>query len=264
MVLCDIDLKTFNIDPTQIESRISAKTRAILPVHLFGLATDMDAILAIARKHNLWVVEDAACGFGAKYQGRHVGTFGNMGCFSFHPRKAITTGEGGMVTTNDDQLAVKMRRMRDHGAGLSDLQRHQGPKPYLLSDHPEAGYNYRMTDLQAALGSTQMDRADRIVQERQRLATRYDEAFEELSWLQTPQEISGYDHGYQSYPCLFRPDEIKHESISSICQKRNDWMDRLFKPGFPRVRRHTRSICFLSTKKIWIKAPRLSKCLGGE
>lgn len=231
VVLCDIDLKTFNIDPTQIESRISAKTRAILPVHLFGLATDMDAILAIARKHNLWVVEDAACGFGAKYQGRHVGTFGNMGCFSFHPRKAITTGEGGMVTTNDDQLAVKMRRMRDHGAGLSDLQRHQGPKPYLLSDHPEAGYNYRMTDLQAALGSTQMDRADRIVQERQRLATRYDEAFEELSWLQTPQEISGYDHGYQSYPCLFRPDEIKHESISSICQKRNDWMDRLFQAG---------------------------------
>ena len=114
VVFCDIDLRTFNIDPVKIESKITNKTKVILPVHLFGLAADMAAILAIARGHNLWVVEDAACGFGAKYQGRHVGTFGNTGCFSFHPRKAITTGEGGMVTTQDDTLAEKMRRMRDH------------------------------------------------------------------------------------------------------------------------------------------------------
>jgi len=231
VVFCDIDLRTFNIDPDQIESRITKKTRAILPVHLFGLAADMDSILAIARRHHLWVVEDAACGFGAKYHGKHVGTFGNTGNFSFHPRKAITTGEGGMVTTQDDTLAEKMRRMRDHGAGLSDLQRHQGAKPYLLSDHPEAGYNYRMTDLQAALGSAQMERAEDIVKERQQLAAKYDEAFQGLNWLQTPVKMAGYEHGYQSYPCLFQPELINSEKISSIHQKRNKWMDSLFQAG---------------------------------
>jgi dTDP-4-amino-4,6-dideoxygalactose transaminase len=231
VVFCDIDLRTFNIDPTQIESRITKKTRAILPVHLFGLAADMDAILAIARRHNLLVVEDAACGFGAKNLGRHVGTFGNTGCFSFHPRKAITTGEGGMITTDDDLLAEKTRRMRDHGAGLSDLQRHQGAKPFLLSDHPEAGYNYRMTDLQAALGSAQMERAEDIVKERQRLAAKYDEAFAGLKWLQTPQKIAGYEHGYQSYPCLFQPESLEPNSIARVNAARNKWMDCLFQSG---------------------------------
>lgn len=231
VVFCDIDLRTFNIDPSQIESKVTPRTRVILPVHLFGLAADMDPILEIARKHNLWVVEDAACGFGAKYHGKHVGTFGNTGCFSFHPRKAITTGEGGMVTTHDDSLAEKMRRMRDHGAGLSDLQRHQGAKPYLLSDHPEAGYNYRMTDLQAALGSAQMDRAKEIIKERQRLAERYDEAFTGLNWLQATAKIAGYEHGYQSYPCLFEPAEIRPQKIPTIRERRNEWMNRLFQAG---------------------------------
>ena len=231
VVFCDIDLKTFNIDPDQIESKITSRTRAVLPVHLFGLAADMNPILQIARKYNLWVVEDAACGFGAKYHGKHVGTFGNTGCFSFHPRKAITTGEGGMVTTQDDALAEKMRRMRDHGAGLSDLQRHHGARPYLLSDHPEAGYNYRMTDLQAALGSAQMFRAQEIVKERQRLAARYDEGLGGLNWLQTPGKVSGYDHGYQSYPCLFQPAEIGPKKIPTIREKRNEWMNRLFQVG---------------------------------
>lgn len=231
VIFCDIDLKTFNIDPAQIESKITKKTRAILPVHLFGLSADMDAILAIARRHNLWVVEDAACGFGAKYQGKHVGTFGDTGCFSFHPRKAITTGEGGMVTTQDDKLAEKIRRMRDHGAGLSDLQRHQGAKPYLLSDHPEAGYNYRMTDLQAALGSAQMERAEDIVKERQRFAAKYDKAFRGLNWLETPVEIAGYEHGYQSYACLFQPEATRPERMSAIHQKRNEWMDSLLQAG---------------------------------
>ena len=231
VIFCDIDLKTFNIDSAQIESKITKRTRAILPVHLFGLSADMDAILAIAKKHNLWVVEDAACGFGARIQGKHVGTLGHTGCFSFHPRKAITTGEGGMVTTQDDTLAEKMRRMRDHGAGLSDLQRHQGAKPYLLSDHPEAGYNYRMTDLQAALGSAQMERAEDIVKERQRLAARYDKAFKGLNWLQTPVKMAGYEHGYQSYPCLLQPEAINSKKIPSIHQIRNQWMDSLFQAG---------------------------------
>ena len=121
--------------------------------------------------------------------------------------------------------------MRDHGAGLSDLQRHQGAKPYLLSDHPEAGYNYRMTDLQAALGSAQMDRAKEIIKERQRLAERYDEAFTGLNWLQATAKIAGYEHGYQSYPCLFEPAEIRPQKIPTIRERRNEWMNRLFQAG---------------------------------
>ena len=231
VVFCDIDLKTFNIDVDQIESKITDRTKAIFPVHLFGLSADMDPILDLARKYNLFVVEDAACGFGSKYKGKHVGTLGDTGCFSFHPRKAITTGEGGMVTTNDSNLAEKIRRLRDHGAAMTDLQRHLGARPYLLADHPDAGYNQRMTDLQGALGSAQMDRAKEIVFERQALAQRYDEAFAELDWLRTPFKHSNYEHGYQSYPCLFMPRKVSPSSIEEISTKRNGWMDELQKKG---------------------------------
>ncbi|ROT44028.1 DegT/DnrJ/EryC1/StrS aminotransferase family protein [Pusillimonas sp. NJUB218] len=231
VVFCDIDPETFNLDVEQLPSKITGRTRAILPVHLFGLSADMDAINAVAKKHNICVVEDAACGFGARYHGRHVGTLGDAGCFSFHPRKAITTGEGGMVTTNSDVLAEKLRRLRDHGAAMSDLQRHLGARPYLLADHPDAGYNQRMTDLQAALGSAQMDRATEIVTERQRLAQVYDQAFEKLQWLRTPVHIHGYEHGYQSYPCLFQPESVTPASIQRINQMRNDWMDKLQQVG---------------------------------
>ena len=185
VTFCDIDPITFNIDVNQLEDKISSKTKAILPVHLFGLSADMDPINEIAKRHNLWVIEDAACGFGATYKGNHVGTLGTTGCFSFHPRKAITTGEGGMVTTSDSALAEKIRCLRDHGATMSDLQRHHGAKPYLLADHPEAGYNQRMTDIQAVIGSTQMDRATKIVDERRELAKKFD------SRVQIQMDISG-------------------------------------------------------------------------
>jgi dTDP-4-amino-4,6-dideoxygalactose transaminase len=231
VVFCDIDLETFNLDVQQLASLVTAKTKAILPVHLFGMAADMGPINAFAKQHQLWVVEDAACGFGSRYQGQHVGTLGHTGVFSFHPRKAITTGEGGMITTQDDELAAKLRRLRDHGAAMSDLQRHLGARPYLLADHPDAGYNQRMTDLQAALGSAQMDRAQAIVQERQALAERYDQAFADLPWLRTPVKRQGYEHGYQSYPCLFQPESIKPDSVSRINERRNAWMDKLQKLG---------------------------------
>ena len=231
VVFCDIDSKTFNIDIAQIESKITERTKAILPVHLFGLAADMDPILTLAEKHNLFVVEDAACGFGSKYKDEHVGTLGDTGCFSFHPRKAITTGEGGMVTTNDSNLADKIRRLRDHGAAMTDLQRHLGARPYLLADHPDAGYNQRMTDLQAAIGSAQMDRAEDIVCERQALAKNYDDAFANLDWLKTPFRGDDFEHGYQSYPCLFMPKDISLESVKKINAQRNQWMDDLQKKG---------------------------------
>lgn len=231
VVFCDIDLNTFNIDVKDLERKITPRTKAILPVHLFGLAADMTPVMDLARKHGLWVVEDAACGFGTTYNGRHVGTLGDTGCFSFHPRKAITTGEGGMITTQSDSLAEKLRRLRDHGAAMTDLQRHLGARPYLLADHPDAGYNQRMTDLQAALGAAQMSRADAIIAERRRLASIYDQAFSDLDWLQTPAHLEGYGHGYQSYPCLYQPQTITPHSVAEINERRNEWMDKLQQAG---------------------------------
>ena len=226
-VFCDIDPVTFNIDVARIEGLITKKTVGIMPVHLFGLAADMDPIMAIAKNHGLWVVEDAACGFGATYGGQHVGHFGNAGAFSFHPRKAITTGEGGMVTTTDKDLATKIQQLRDHGAVMSDLQRHHGAKPYLLADHIHAGYNQRMTDIQGALGATQMERADAIIGERRALAAGFDVAFADLDWLRTPTVSDGFEHGYQSYPCMFRPDDITLDSVLTINAERNAWMEEL-------------------------------------
>lgn len=248
VVFCDIDLNTFNLDVEQLTTKITTKTKAVIPVHLFGLAAEMNRINQLAKQHGLWVVEDAACGFGSRYRGQHVGTLGDTGCFSFHPRKAITTGEGGMITTNDTGLAEKLRRLRDHGAAMSDLQRHLGARPYLLADHPDAGYNQRMTDLQAALGSAQMDRAAEIIAERQRLASIYDNAFADLAWLKSPVHIDGLEHGYQSYPCLFQPEPVTAQSVSRINQARNKWMDRLQQVGIS-TRPATHAVHMLSFYK---------------
>ena len=248
VVFCDIDPETFNIDVSQVEEKITSKTKAILPVHLFGLSADMNPINEIAKRHNLWVVEDAACGFGATYFGQHVGTLGTTGCFSFHPRKALTTGEGGMVTTSDSKLADRVRCLRDHGATMSDLQRHLGAKPYLLADHPEAGYNQRMTDIQGALGSAQMDRAAEIVAERQRLARIYDQAFADLDWLRTPACPEGYQHGYQSYPCMFRPDDLSLSNVKAVNIARNVWMEALQQVGIS-TRPATHAVHMLSYYK---------------
>ena len=200
---CDIDTNTFNIDPKKIEKCITKKTKVIIVVHLFGMPANMDEIMKIANKHKLIVIEDAACGLGSFYKNMHVGNFGMTGCFSFHPRKSITTGEGGMITTNDNSLAKRIRILRDHGAEISDFQRHNGPKPYLLPEFPEAGFNFRMTDIQGALGLSQMLRLQKILDERINIARKYDKAFSTLDWLNTPKYSSNYIHGYQSYPCIF-------------------------------------------------------------
>ena len=226
-VFCDIDLATFNIDVHLIENLITDKTAGIMPVHLFGLSADIDPILALSKKYDLWVVEDAACGFGSKYKGSHVGSFGDVGVFSFHPRKAITTGEGGMVTSSNEELITKIKQLRDHGAVMSDLQRHLGAKPYLLTDHIHAGYNQRMTDIQGALGAKQMERASEIIGERRSIADRYNEAFSDLEWLGLPADLAGYEHGYQSYPCLLKPELVSIENVKKLNAARNNWMDEL-------------------------------------
>ena len=228
---CDIDLNTFNIDPKKIEKCITKKTKVIIVVHLFGMPANMDEIIKIANKHKLIVIEDAACGLGSFYKKTHVGNFGVTGCFSFHPRKSLTTGEGGMITTNDESLAKKIRILRDHGAEISDFQRHNGPKPYLLPEFPEAGFNFRMTDIQGALGFSQMLRLQNILDERTNIAKKYDKAFATLDWLDTPKYSNNYIHGYQSYPCIFEMQNISLENVNLINNKRNQFMEKLEKLG---------------------------------
>jgi perosamine synthetase len=150
-----------------------------------------------------------------------------VGVFSFHPRKAITTGEGGMITSSNDELITKIQQLRDHGAVMSDLQRHLGAKPYLLSDHIHAGYNQRMTDIQGALGAKQMERASEIIDERRSIADKYNEAFAGLEWLGLPADLARYEHGYQSYPCLLKPDSVSIKNVEKLNAARNNWMDEL-------------------------------------
>lgn len=226
-VFCDIDLTTFNIDVRQAASLITKKTAGLFPVHLFGLCADMDPLLDLARKHGLWVIEDAACGFNARYKGRHCGTFGDIGCFSFHPRKAITTGEGGMITTAKSELAVLSRSLRDHGASRSDHARHHAATAFLLAEYDRVGFNFRMTDIQAAVGSVQMDRVPAIVAERARVAARYDEALKPFDWLAPPVTPAGYGHGYQAYVCLFRPEAPSMANVDRLHEWRNRVMRRL-------------------------------------
>lgn len=231
VVFCDINLDTFNIDENQIEKKITSKTRAIIPVHLFGLPANMSAIKEIANRYNLFVVEDAACGFGSYYNNKHVGNFGDTGCFSFHPRKAITTGEGGMITTNNQALAEKIKILRNHGSMISDLDRHIGPRPHVLPDHPYPGFNYRMTDIQASLGSAQMNRALRIGNERKSLAKKYDHSLKDIDRLSLPIRMHEYEHGYQSYPCLLDRKKINMNNINDIQEIRNNIMDKLYENG---------------------------------
>jgi perosamine synthetase len=185
----------------------------------------------IAKKYNLIVIEDAACGFSSRYKNVHVGNFGNAGCFSFHPRKAITTGEGGMINTNDEVLADKMRSMRDHGAAITDLHRHLQNKPYLLPEFPYLGYNYRMTDIQASIGSTQMDRAKDIYERRNSIAKKYIKALENIDWLDKPFTDEEYTHGFQSFVCLFKNKKIDAGNIDEVNKRRNEFMDYLFERG---------------------------------
>lgn len=229
-VFCDIDLATYNIDVEQAASLVGPRTVGIIPVHLFGLCAEMDPLLELARAHGLWVVEDAACALGAWYRGRHAGTLGEAGAFSFHPRKSITTGEGGMVTTASRELAETCRSLRDHGASRSDFDRHEHGG-FLLSRYDHLGYNYRMTDIQGALGCAQMDRVETILEARQRRAKRYDEWLAGMDWLVPPHVPDGLVHGYQAYVCLFRPDAPSMDNVAELSGRRNAVMARLDAAG---------------------------------
>jgi len=226
-VFIDIDLATFTIDPEKtleyLDSRkkvLELRPKCILPVSLFGLCANMESINRIASEKGLIVIEDAACGFGGKREGRFAGTEALAGCFSFHPRKAITTGEGGMVVTNDERLADKVLKMRDHGGSKTDLERHLEEGGSLLPEYNMLGYNYRMTDFQGALGVVQMDKADMIMEGRQEAAARYDKLLQDFDQIATPFVPEGYTHAYQSYVCLYKADGSKLKDKTKI-----DWAE---------------------------------------
>ena len=200
VVFVDIDPTTFNIDPEQLKDKITSKTKAIMVVHLFGLCAPMDEIKSIAG--DIPLIEDGACAAGSAYKGVPAGGLGLMGCFSFHPRKSITTGEGGMITTNDDTLAEKLQILRNHGASISEEQRHHGAQPYILPDFNILGYNYRMTDLQGALGCVQLKKLDSFIDERFKWANYYEQQLSSIEWIKTPSFKSDFKHGWQSYVLL--------------------------------------------------------------
>lgn len=233
VVFCDIDLKTFNIDETKLEEIIKkdSSIKAIMPVNLFGLCANMPYIMELAKKYNLKVIEDSACGFDGWIGDKHSGTFGDCGCFSFHPRKSICTGEGGMLITDDEDIASKVSQLKDHGASKSDLQRHKEKGGSLLPDFTMRGYNYRMTDMQGALGVCQMDRKEYIMNGRREVASKYDEVLKDISQLVSPYIPENYKHGYQSYVCIFTDGEdisnLTKEQIDRINIKRNIFMEKL-------------------------------------
>lgn len=198
-IFADVDPLTYNIDPGKIREKITDKTKAIIPVHLFGLCADMDSISAVAS--GIPIVGDAACAASAAYKEKPAGSLGLAAAFSFHPRKSVTTGEGGMITTQDDFLAETINMLRNHGASISEEQRHHGPKPYLLPEFNLLGYNYRMTDLQGAVGIVQLSKLPSFTEERNRWAEYYNQQFGEIEWLRTPLMPVGFRHGWQAYVC---------------------------------------------------------------
>lgn len=232
-IFCDIELKSFNIDIQSLKRRVSRRSKAIMPVHLFGLPAEMATIKEFAKSKGLFVIEDAACALGSFYKGRHVGTIGIAGCFSFHPRKVLTTGEGGMIMTNNEEIMERCRSMRDHGASKSDLTRHS-KKDYLLPAYPFAGYNYRMTDFQAALGSAQMERLEELLAKRIYRADRYHELLKDVEKIFLPDLPSYCRHIYQSFVILIAHDKKrspKVEESENLGQKRNSIIALLQEKG---------------------------------
>lgn len=230
-VFCDVDLDSFNLDPDALGAAVTERTVGVMPVHLFGRAADMRAVNELASPQGLWVLEDAACAVGTRLGGRHAGTLGNAGCFSFHPRKSITTGEGGMLICTDAEFASLARSLRDHGASRSDHARHTAVGSFNLADYRHLGFNYRMTDIQGALGSAQMDRLDWILGQRARQAAFYERALGDLEWLRTPRVPEGEVHGWQAYVCLYAPETPRMANVARLHEGRQRLMSALEAEG---------------------------------
>jgi len=222
-VFADIETATYNMDSSDVERRITPRTRVLMPVDQVGMPCDMDALMAVARRHGIKVLQDAACAIGSIYRGRPVGAHGDATIFSLHARKLVTTGEGGMIVTDDDALAAHLRILRHQGMSISDDTRHAS-RPTVIESYPEVGFNFRMTDVQAAIGNAQMTKLPAMVKRRRILAERYRSGLQRIGWLSAPAEPAGCESNWQSYMVRLLPD-------API--RRNALMDRLYDRGVP-------------------------------
>jgi dTDP-4-amino-4,6-dideoxygalactose transaminase len=220
-IFAEVHPETYNMDVADAESRITPKTKAILLVHQIGMPADIDAFRALCDKHGLALIEDAACAAGSSYKGKKIGSHSDLVCFSFHPRKVISTGDGGMVTTNNAAYAERMKLLRQHGMSVNAGVRH-GATKIIFEDHLEVAYNYRMTDIQAAVGIQQLAKLDWIVGERRKIAEQYLSALADIDCIRLPKEEDGNFTNWQSF-------SIYIQENSPL--KRNDLMQALLDMG---------------------------------
>jgi perosamine synthetase len=211
----------YNIDVKHAESLITPRTKAILIVHQIGMPADIDAFKALCAKHKLLLIEDAACAIGSAYKGKKIGSHSDLVCFSFHPRKVITTGDGGMITTSREDYKDRLKLLRQHGMSVSDRVRHSSSK-IIFEDHIEVGYNYRMTDVQASIGIKQLEKLDWLLAERRKIALKYNDAFKNIKKVKLPIEKEGYYSNYQSYSIYIK---------DSRAINRNELMQVLLEKG---------------------------------
>lgn len=220
-VFAEVHPESYNLDVRDVEKKITAKTKAIILVHQIGMPADIDAFQALCEKYNLRLIEDAACAIGSSYKGKKIGTHSELVCFSFHPRKVISTGDGGMITTNNEAFYNRMKLLRQHGMSVNAGERHSSNK-IIFEDHLEVAYNYRLTDIQAAVGIQQLAKLDWIIEERRKIADSYLKAFEDISFIRLPKEEDGNFTNWQSFSIYIKPN-------SPI--KRNDLMQALLDVG---------------------------------
>ena len=213
-VFVDIDPKTYNMDPASMEKRITERTNAVIPVHTFGQPVDMDAVLKLAKDHNLKVIEDAACAFGALYKGKQTGTMGDIGCFSFHARKGITTGEGGMACTNLEALAKRLRLLSVFGMTTAWDRENSGG--FVIPEFTDMGFNYKMSDITAAVGVAQLRRIEGIIAKKQALAAYWGKKLEEIELISPPYVSPNVRHIYQSYVALVDPSIDRNKLITRL------------------------------------------------
>ncbi len=217
-IFVDVDFRTYNINPDMIESKITARTKAIMPVHTFGQPDDMDEIMKIANKYNLKVIEDAACALGAKYRNRFAGTIGDIGCFSFHARKGITTGEGGIVATDDRKLAEKISNLSVFGMSKPAWER-EGKNRFIIPEYTAVGYNYKMSDIAAAVGVAQLRKLDKIINRKQALAKCWDEKLKNSKFITPPYISEDVVHAYQGYVTLIDGRFDRNKIIEALMKK---------------------------------------------
>ncbi|MGE0280681.1 MAG: DegT/DnrJ/EryC1/StrS family aminotransferase [Rhizobiaceae bacterium] len=203
-VFVDVDPRTFNLDTDEVARKIGSRTKAILPVDQLGLPCEIDEIGALANRHGLLLIQDAACSFGSQFRGRPVGAAAPVSVFSLHARKVVTTGEGGMIVTNDAALAKRLRLLRHQGMSLSDYERHAAG-PTTFESYPEVGYNFRITDIQAAIGLCQLDKLDVMLARRREVAERYLSALAGHAYIEPPFVPAHVTPNWQSFQIRVRP-----------------------------------------------------------